>query len=158
MSSCRWRSLKRFYSVSMTRFETESAYILLKFAVFFSFDILAFLCICTWVIIEILKKFHEEVFVKKCESESDKLHSALYNLPLAVTSHMKCISVFILCTLYSSDHCAFWNFELNGQLQEGNCSDVTMNDTRKWPIEMQKGWPSMCYRNTYFPISTKFIR
>jgi len=96
----------------------------------FSIDILAFLCICTLVVIEILKKFQEEIFVKNCESDSDKLHSALYNLPLAVTSHIKCISVFILCTLYSSDHFTFWNFESNVQRQEGNCSDVTMNDNR----------------------------
>ena len=124
----------------------------------FSFDILAFLSICSWIVIETLNKFHVEIFVKKCELESDKLHSALYNLPLAGTSHIKCIYVFILCTLYSSDHFAFRNFELNGQRQEGNCSHVTLNDTRIWPIEMQNGWTSMCYRNMNFPNSTKFIR
>jgi len=133
---------------------------MLKFAAlfFFSFDILAFLSICSWVVIETLNKFHVEIFVKKCESESDKLHYSLYNLPLAVISHIKCVSVFILCTLYTSDHFAFWNFELNGQLQEGNCSVVTVNDTKIWPIEMQKCWPSMCCQDMNFPNSTKFIR
>ena len=123
----------------------------------FSFDILAFPSICSWIVIETLNKFHLEIFVKKCELESDKLHSALCNLPLAGTSHIKFITVFILCTLYSSDHCAFWNFEINGQHQQGNYSDVTINDTRIWPIEMQKSWPSMCFRNMNFPNSTKFI-
>jgi hypothetical protein len=129
----------------------------LTFLLCFSFDILAFFSICSWIVIETLNKFHVEIFVKKCELESDKLHSALYNLPLAGISHIKFITVFILCTLYWSHNCAFWNFELNGQLQEGNCSDVTMDDTRIWPIELQKGWPSMCYRNMNFPNSTKFI-
>jgi hypothetical protein len=77
---------------------------------------------------------------------------------LAIISHIKCISLCIICTLYSSEHCAFWNFELNEQRQEANCSDVTMNDNRIWPIELQKGWPSMCYRSMNFPSSTKFIR
>jgi hypothetical protein len=130
----------------------------LNLLLFFSFYFLNFLSISSWVLIETLNKFHLQIFVKKCELESDKLHSALYNLPLAVTSHIKCISVFILCTLYSSYHFAFWNFELNGQRQEGNCTDVTIYNSRIWPIEMQKGWPSMCYRNMNFPISTKFIR
>ena len=116
--------------MSMTRFEPESAHILLKFAAFLSFDIRTLLSICSWIVIETLTKFHLQIFVKKCELESDKLHSALYNLPLANTSHIKCISVFILCTLHASHKGAFWNFEINGQLQEGNCSDVTMNDTR----------------------------
>ena len=123
----------------------------------FSFDIRTFLSICSWIVIETLNKCHVEIFVKKCELELDKLHSALYNLPLAGISHIKFISVFILCTLHSSDHCAFWNFELNGQRQEGNCSDVTINDTRIWPIEMQNCWPSMCCRCMNFHNSTKFV-
>jgi len=48
---------------------------------------------------------HEEIFRKKCESASDKLHSALYNFTVICSSHIKWISGFILCTLYSSDHC-----------------------------------------------------
>ena len=114
----------------MTTFEPESAYILLKYAALFFNRYPSVPLYLYFGSNRDIKKIHEEIFVKKCESDSDKLHSALYNLPLAGTSHIKCISVFILCTLYSSDHFAFWNFELNEQLQEGNCSDVTMNDTR----------------------------
>jgi len=73
------------------------------------------------------------------------------------SSHIKWISVFILYTLYTSYHCAFWNFELNGQRQEGKFGDITVNVNRIWPIEIQNGCLSTYCRNLNFPISTKVI-
>jgi len=47
------------------------------------------------------------IYFSKCESVSDKLHPALYNITLTCSSHVKLISGFILYTLFSSDHCEF---------------------------------------------------
>jgi len=44
---------------------------------------------------------------KKCVSASDKLHSALYMFTVTGTSHIKWMSGFTSCTLYSTVHGAF---------------------------------------------------
>jgi hypothetical protein len=84
--------------------------ILLKSAALFSFDIQTFFVICTRLVILTLNNLRVDILVKKCESASDKLHPALYSFTVGGTSHFKWISGFILCTLYSSDHCAFISF------------------------------------------------
>jgi hypothetical protein len=65
----------------------------------FSFDILRFLAIYSLLVIETSSKRHGKVFGKKCQSTSDKLHSALYTFTVECTSHIKCTSAVMHCTL-----------------------------------------------------------
>jgi len=81
--------------------------VLPKSAASFLFDIRKFLVIFSQLVIQNLKKMHGDVFGKKCESASDKLHSALHTFTVAGTPYIMWISGFKLCTLYSSASGAF---------------------------------------------------
>ena len=56
-----------------------------------------------------LGKLHKEMFGKKCESASDKMHSAVCTFTDVGTSQDKCFYVVTVCTLYSSEHGAFFS-------------------------------------------------
>ena len=59
--------------------------------------------------LQFLKQNAQKEFVLICEGmwgSGNKLHAALYSFTVTFSSHIKWISVFILCTLYSSDNYA----------------------------------------------------
>jgi len=69
-------------------------------------------------VIETFSKLYEELFGKKCESASVKLHFALYTFIVAGISYITWISWFIVCTLFSSSSGAFFSFnelEMSGR-------------------------------------------
>ena len=81
---------------------------MLKYAASFSFDILPFIAVCSLLVIDTLSKLQGELFGKKCESASDKLHSALYTLTVAGMSHITWISGILLRQFCSSANIVFF--------------------------------------------------
>jgi len=80
---------KSFFKLSYTKFTIFHIIILvwnqfcLNLLLRLSFDSLTFLVICSRLVIEALSKLNEEVFRKKCNSASDKLHYALFTFTVA---------------------------------------------------------------------------
>ena len=117
--------------------------ILLKSAAQFSFDILTFHAICSRLVIQTLRKLHGELYGKKCESTSDKLHSILYTFTFADTSYIMQTFRYNVSTLYSSVKDVF--FYLSCKSPEGYCSDVISDVILKSTKEDQNGRPSALY-------------
>lgn len=59
-------------------------------------------CYFSWLMIQLLCKLHGELFGMKRQSASENLHDALCTFTVAGISHIKCLSRFVLCTLYLS--------------------------------------------------------
>lgn len=97
-------------SNAQTIFDIRLTPIFLIFPASFFSDNLTFVPIYSCRVVQILNKIHEQEFLwfgKKYEAASRKPPSAMYNFTVTCNSHINWIYGFILCTLYSSDHCAF---------------------------------------------------
>jgi hypothetical protein len=74
---------KKNISLNVHISQVHSCYIILGYDKFclillhFSFDILKLLAICSQLVIQTFSKLHGELFGKKCQSASDRLHSVL---------------------------------------------------------------------------------
>jgi hypothetical protein len=108
-----------------------------------SFDILMFVFVYSGLVIPTLNNLYEDIFGRKCESASHKLHYALYTFTVAGTSHIMQTSGFIVCTLYSSAHGAF--FSMSCKFHEEICIEVISNVNRHSTDEIQNGRPSALY-------------
>jgi len=72
-------------------FHIRARPVLLQYNYFFD-NILKILVTCPRLVIEIFSKLYEELFGKKCDSASEKLHSALYTFIVAGISYITWIS------------------------------------------------------------------
>ena len=101
--------MPHFQARSHIVFHIKIRQILLTSAASFLFEILTSLAICSHVGDRDIKENARRSVWKKCQSQSDKQHSALYIFTVTGTSNIMQTSGFIVCTLYAKAHSAFFS-------------------------------------------------